>query len=408
MTTLSQAKAPSKSLFWQATLLISGSCIGGGMLAMPMQTAEAGFILSLASLAVCWLFMTLSGLFLAEATLWVKNETHFTSLSRILVGHGCKLLALGVYLFMNYASLVAYVSGGAAVISAWAQAIFGAQLAYETCCVIFTALFGGLLYAGAKVIGKINLWLVIVLALSYLAIVSGGLGGINKDLLTFKPAFKACLGSLPIILATFSYQMTIPCVCSFLKYDKNELKKAILWGTSIPFVVYALWIFVIHGTVPYEGPLGLKEAYMSGSSATSALRSYLNNSSMILFADVFGFLAVVTSYLGFSVALQHFLNDCFQEVKIKISEHAVIFFTVVPSLLLAVFFPKALIQCLDISGGFGDTILSGLIPLVMVWMGRYKKAMPDQNILGNSRSLIIFTALFFFFILSKEIWELFF
>src|SRR5262245_26667770 len=111
-----EEKREAKGSLWAATCLVSGTCIGGGMLAMPVQTAEIGFGFSLFGLFSCWMFMTFTGLCLVEATLWVKNETHFTSLTRILAGNWLKIVAAIVYLFMNYASLVAYTAGGAALI----------------------------------------------------------------------------------------------------------------------------------------------------------------------------------------------------------------------------------------------------------------------------------------------------
>ena len=115
MTALIEAKI-EKSNFWISTFLVSGTCIGGGMLAMPIQVAEAGFFLTLLNLFICWVFMTFTGLLLVEATLWLKNETHFASLSRFLVGNWLKFIALAVYLFMNYASLIAYTASGASLI----------------------------------------------------------------------------------------------------------------------------------------------------------------------------------------------------------------------------------------------------------------------------------------------------
>ncbi|MBS0656205.1 MAG: hypothetical protein JSR46_10540 [Verrucomicrobia bacterium] len=382
---------------WAATCLISGTCIGGGMLAMPVQTAEIGFGLSLLGLALCWAFMAFTGLCLVEATLWIKNQTHFTSLSRLLAGHWVKMLAIVVYLFMNYASLVAYTAGGAALIQAWTG------ISYEAGCAIFTLAFGSVVYFGAQFIGKANSLFMCALGLCYFGLIALGLGHIKGENLSWRSHWIESIGSFSMILATFSYQMVVPSVCSFMNYNAAKLKKAILLGTTIPFVIYSLWIFVIHGAVSLEGENGLREAVIHGHSATTPLRNQLQSWLITGIADGFAFLAVATSYLGLSMALFHFLSDCFNDVKVYLSRNRTIFLTLVPALVLAMFFPRALLQFLDLSGGYGDTILSGLIPVALVWIGRYHKKLQSDYKAPGGKLTLATVGCFFLWILVTTV-----
>ena len=43
----------------------------------------------------------------------------------------------------------------------------------------------------------------------------------------------------------------------------------------------------------------------------------------------------------------------------------------IPTIFFAVFYSRAFIVALDTSGGFGDAILNGVMPVLMVWIGRY-------------------------------------
>lgn len=54
-------------------LLIAGSCIGSGMLGMPVMSAEGGFFPSVVLFTLAWAFMTLSGFVLLEANLWFER-----------------------------------------------------------------------------------------------------------------------------------------------------------------------------------------------------------------------------------------------------------------------------------------------------------------------------------------------
>ena len=345
------------------------------MLALPVQTANAGFMYSALGIVICWAFMTYTGLLLVEATLWIKNETHFTSLSRILVGNGVRILALLVYLFMNYLSLVAYTAGGAALIKNNVEAHFGITLNYEICCALFTLFFGSMIYLGAQIVGKLNMLFMIGMVIAYFGLTSLAIGHVKMSQLIYQHDWTQGLGIFSIILATFSYQMVVPSICLQLNYDAEKLKKAIVIGTTIPFVIYTCWLFIIHGVVPQGG---LLDALNRGASATEPLRAQFEHWSLTFLSDIFAFFAIVTSYLGLSLALFYFLKDCFHDVKINLSKNAIILSSIVPTLFLAMMFPKALVQCLDISGGYGDTILSGLIPISMVWVGRYRKKMTGE------------------------------
>lgn len=398
-----QVKTAAQRAFWMVTLLVSGTCIGGGMLALPVQTAQAGLVLSLIGLFVCWAFMTYTGLLLVEATLWVKNETHFSSLSRILVGNKTKVLALLVYLFMNYSSLVAYTAGGAALIVHHLQVHLGLVISYEMGCLLFTLMFGSLIYLGASLVGKLNFWFMIGLVVSYAGLIAITASQMDSYYLSAQMPWSQGASIFSIILATFSYQMIVPSLCLQLEYDPLLCKKAVSLGTTIPLVVYALWLLLIHGVVPIEGDDGLLAALARGASVTEPLRAQFHHWSFALLADAFGFFAIVTSYLGLSLALFFFLKDGFVELNISMGRHAIILSSILPTLLLAMTFPDALVRCLDLSGGYGDTILSGLIPIAMVWMGRYRKGLESSFVVAGGRPALVVAALFYLVILGLQL-----
>lgn len=399
---LPKKETKTQGSLWAATCLIAGTCIGGGMLAMPVQTAEIGFWYSFLGLFTCWIFMAFTGLCLVEATLWIKNGSHFTSLSRILVGNWIKVIAIVVYLFMNYASLVAYTAAGASIIQECVKSILHVSIGYEISCALFTLLFGSAVYFGAQFIGRMNSRFMILLGICYFGLVAIGLSHIRGENLTLRSHWRESFGAFSMILATYSYQMVVPSVCSFMGYNASKLRKAILLGTTIPFVIYSVWIFVIHGVVSLEGDGGLREAWVNGHSATSPLHRQLNYWLITGLADAFAFLAVVTSYFGLSMALFHFLNDCLIDLRLRMSRNLVVVLTLVPALVLAIFFPRALLQFLDLSGGYGDTILSGLIPVTLVWAGRYYKKLQGDYTAPGGKPALIAAGCFFLWILLAQ------
>jgi len=60
---------PAERVFG-ATFLIAGGTVGAGIIALPVKTAAAGFIPSMAAMACCWLFMVTTASLLLELSLW--------------------------------------------------------------------------------------------------------------------------------------------------------------------------------------------------------------------------------------------------------------------------------------------------------------------------------------------------
>ncbi len=394
MTTSIQSGSTAKISLLNAILLISGTCIGGGMLAIPILTAEIGFWLSSLVLLLCWGFMTFTGLLLIEATFWVKAQAHFSTLSQFLLGRFGKILSLIVYLFMNVLSLVAYTSGGAILIDGWLKNFLGIEAGYTLCCFLFTFLFGGFVYLGISFVTKVNDWFSVLMGLFFFYLIGLGLSRIQPEYLQFRPLWMGTLNAFPIILASFSYQMIIPSLCSYLNYEIKSLKKAVFIGTSLPFGIYFVWLFVIHGLVPLEGADGLRETAQKGALIIEPMRLYLATPFLTWIVDGFAFFALTTSYFGLSIALLDFLHDLFRSQGKNPSKKWITAISLMPCLFLAIFFPKALVNCLDMSGGFGDALLSGLIPIAMVWIGRYIKKLPSEYTAPGGKSILLVTGLF--------------
>ena len=87
-----------KNLFG-ATLLIAGTCIGGGMLALPVDTGLAGFFPAALFMILSWAFMTATALLLVEANLWMEEGTHVMTMATRLLGKFGKYTSLVLFLF---------------------------------------------------------------------------------------------------------------------------------------------------------------------------------------------------------------------------------------------------------------------------------------------------------------------
>lgn len=392
MTITTSSYPVSKGRLLSAAFLISGTCVGGGMLALPVETSQMGFFPSLLAMSFTWLFMTVSGLLLVEANLWMPEGSHIMTMASHLLGKTGKWLCVALYLFMAYASLIAYNSGGAVILIRGIQTFFSASMTYGSGCLLFGLLFGILIYLGTKKISRINVLLMAGMILSYIGLVGFGFKEVSTHRL-IQQQWSSLGRAFPLLLATFSYQMIIPTLTPYLRRDPKSLRFAILLGTTIPFCAYAIWQWIVLGSVPLEGSGGLQEAFIKGQAATEALYAIVSNSYFITLAESFAFFALVTSYLGIALGLFDFLRDGLklqQQISHKLSIGALV---VLPVIFFATAFPNAFVLALEVSGGFGDALLSGIIPALMVWMGRYRKNLTGAYQVAGGKGLLV--AIFF-------------
>src|SRR5207244_6831371 len=100
------------------------------------------------------------------------------------------------------------------------------------------------------------------------------------------------------------------------------------------------------------------------------------------------------SFLGVTLGLLDFLADSLK-IKKQGGRKAGLFVAVfLPPLLIALCNPGIFLNALTYAGGFGCALLLGLIPILMVWVGRYRKGYTGQHQVPGGRVLLFLMACF--------------
>jgi len=365
-------------------LLVAGSCIGAGMLALPILTGLAGFFPSLSMLLIAWAFMTFTALLLVETSGWFYGQVNLLSMVRESLGLPGRIAAWLSYLFLFYSLLVAYVAASGSIFSSILESLFAIHLPGWAASVFFTGIFGWIIYLGTRPVDLVNRVLMGGLILAYLGMI--GLGIIRMEptlLLEWFPSHL--LVSLPILVVSFGFHNLIPSLTAYMKGDLARVRLTILGGSSIILVVYILWSLMVLGIVPYEGILS---SYNEGEEATVALSAVLGSSSITYFAHGFAFFAIVTSFLAQGLTLVHFLADGFKISLSLKNTRWLILAALLPPLVLALTYPHIFFKALGFAGGVCAMLLFGVLPILMSWIGRYqKKITSNYHVAGGKLSL---------------------
>lgn len=385
-----------------ALFLVAGTCIGGGMLALPVATGVSGFIPSTLMMALCWIAMTISALLLLEVNLWLKEGAHVITMASTMLGPIGKVVSWCLYLFISYASIIAYTAAGGSLVVSNADALFSVDLTKEIGCFFFIILFGGIIYLGNRMVGRVNTVLFIAMILAYVALIGTGVSEINTSLLRHR-YWRSSFLAIPLLLTTFSFQTMLPSLTPYLKRNVWALRWAIIGGTTITFIVYLIWQWMVLGIVPANGPNSLMKALEVGEPVTQFLREHVHSQWVSLFAEYFAFFALVTSFLGMALGLFDFLSDGLSIPNEGKGRVLLSLLIIIPTFFFAVYFERIFLIALDTSGGFGDTILNGMMPVLMVWIGRYVYKFPDDYRIPGGKPLLIGVFAFFFIALLLEI-----
>lgn len=385
-----------------ATLLVTGCCIGAAMLGLPLLTALGGFTPTLLLFTLCWLFMATTGLLLLEVNLSFKEEVNIVTMATRTLGTFGKIASWGLFTFLFYSIMVAYVSGIGQLLADFVEESLHVVIPEWSGALGVCAFFSLLLAMGTGTVDRCNRLLMVGLITSYCVLVV--LGGAHVNLTNLSHVdWSASLLAIPAMIISFGYHNLIPSLTTYLNRDVKKIRFAIIVGSLIPLVVYLLWEWVILGLVPVEGEGGFREALGQGDLATRALRRAVGASWIVNLAEYFAFFSVITSLLSVALSFVDFLSDGLHIKKKGTGTPFLVALTLTPPFVCSLLYPKIFLVALSYAGAFGAVLLFGVLPVLMVWLGREKKQAEWPTLVPGGKGTLISIFLFSLAVVTLEL-----
>ena len=369
-----------------STLLVAGTMIGAGMLAMPLTSAGIGFGFTLVLLLGLWALLTFSALLFVELYQTAESDAGIGTLAEQYFGKTGRIIATAVLIIFLYALIAAYISGGGSLLKDLLPESFGDKVSI----LLFTVIFGSFIVIGTHSVDKINRVLFFVMLAAFAVVLSLMLPEIKFDNLMATPIDNALIISAsPVFFTAFGFHGSIPSLNKYLDGNVKALRISILAGSAITLCAYILWQMSTHGLLTQNEFLQIlkEDATLNGLvKATLAI----TGSNMIAGAvKLFSTLALVTSFLGVGLGLLECIEDLLKRsFNISAGRISLGLMTFIPPLVFALFYPEGFILALGYAGQM-FAFYAVVLPVSLVWKARRAHTNLPYKVWGGNLTLII-------------------
>ena len=369
-----------------STLLVAGTMIGAGMLAMPLTSAGIGFGFTLVLLLGLWALLTFSALLFVELYQTAESDAGIGTLAEQYFGKEGRIIATAVLIIFLYALIAAYVSGGGSLLKDLLPESFGDKVSV----LLFTVIFGSFIVIGTHSVDKINRVLFFVMLAAFAVVLSLMLPAIKFDNLMATPIDNALIISAsPVFFTAFGFHGSIPSLNKYLGGNVKALRISILAGSAITLCAYILWQMSTHGLLTQNEFLQLLKEDATLNGLVKATLAITGSNVIAGAVKLFSTLALVTSFLGVGLGLLECIEDLLKRsFNISAGRISLGLMTFIPPLVFALFYPEGFILALGYAGQM-FAFYAVVLPVSLVWKARRTHSNLPYKVWGGNLTLII-------------------
>lgn len=355
-----------------ASLLVAGTAIGAGLIALPLMSANFGVEISLAIIIFMIFIAYQSSMMTIDLNELNGKSNSIVEMSKKMSGNRAFFICLTSFYMLSISLLTAYFSS----ITDSVKIFFTIDNSLAVVPFCGLGLFI-ILCLRSKVFARLNSFLVITL----LAVIALSLAKIHATR-AFEFPIVTCSKSevfafLPVIFTSFGVQNICPYIYNYLNKDRKKVNKAFLIGIIIPAIIYVIWIAFVFENILSRDVTFFEKLQLHQVSAGELVK-FLCESSNSLFMDIafkaLSLLAIITSAIGIGLGLQKSIQETITPSG-KLSGAIICIVPIVIALLI----PNAFITVLSF-GGIIATVFVIFMPYYLLYI---KGGIKRKNIAYN-------------------------
>ncbi len=379
----------TKSKVLGSTLIIAGTTIGAGMLALPLASAGIGFSTSLMIMIALWAFMAYTALLMIEVHQHAEQDATLHTLAKQFLGTKGKWVASFAMMFLFYALCAAYIAGGGAQFGDRIASFTGIEVSSTTATLLFTLIVAAIVTVGTATVDKVNRVLFLIKIIAMALVLTFLAPNVTESYLLSMPVEQGLvIAAIPVIFTSFGFHGSIPAIVNYLDGHTPSLRKAILIGSAIPLIIYIFWQVVTLGVVNQSTLLENQGL----SALISTLSTTVHQSNLGQAIGIFADLALLTSFLGVSLGLFEFLGDTIKKRTNGNSRLVVGLVTFLPPMGFAMFYPQGFIMALGYAA-IALAVLAIFLPIMMAKKARSQAQESHYQVFGGNVGLVASSAI---------------
>lgn len=371
----------SQNKFLGSILIVIGTSIGAGILALPLVSAKVGPVFAVGALIAIWGLMTITGLLVLEANLSLETRScSFSKMAEKTLGYPGKIVTWLSCLLLLYALTAAYVAGAASLLKELFRYYFNLEIPNFINASLFILILGGPVFWSTKATdffnrGFISIKGFLLVATMMLLMPYFDVAKISNQIVISDN--KYLFAPIPIFICAFGYHTVIPSIRMYLGDKPKELRNVIVLGTTISLLIYIAWVSIVLNVVPLVGDNSFSQINGSVGALTMAIIAIANNKWVSMGVNGFSNIAMTTSFLGVTLGLFDFIADGCNRSDSRFGRLQTACLTFIPPLIFALYFPQGFILALSYAAIF-VVVLEIILPALMVYKLRYIQGKREQ------------------------------
>ena len=373
-----------------STLLVAGTMIGAGMLAMPLTSAGIGLTATVFLLIGLWAVLTFTALLFVELYQTADSDAGIGTLAAQYFGKAGRIISTAVLIVFLYALIAAYVNGGGSLLMDLLPAMGDKDTMNKIAVLVFTIFFGSFIVIGTHSVDKINRVLFFVMIATFILVLALMLPNIKFDNLMAMPIDNALIISAsPVFFTAFGFHGSIPSLNKYLDGNVKSLRIAILVGSGITLFAYFLWQLSTHGLLSQNEFLQILREDATLNGLVKATLEITQSPIIANAVKIFSTLALVTSFLGVALGLLECIEDLLkQSFDIHAGRISLGLMTFIPPVLFSLFYPEGFILALGYAGQM-FAFYAVVLPVALVWKARSIHPNLPYRVCGGKALLVL-------------------
>ena len=290
------------------SMMVAGTAIGAGMLALPMTSAGMWFNWSMVLMLLSWFCMLRASQAILEVNLLFEPGDSLHTLVQNTLGSFWSVLNGFSVAFVLYTLVYAYVSSGGSVVQHALQSSWGITPPRVLTSLIFTILLTACVWWSSKAVDRLSAILMGGMVITFLLSIGGMIGQARLDSMLGLDGqsgeFIFIFGAASTYLTSFCFHASVPSLIKYLGKDARTINSCLRIGTVIALLCYVVWIAAADGIIPRDD---FKHITNVGDLVAASGTSL--GGIILKMLEAFALFAIATSFLGAGLGLFDYMAD---------------------------------------------------------------------------------------------------